>query len=197
MKLHTGDHVVIISGKDKGRTGTIMRVLHLKDRVVVSGINMRTRHMRKTAQQAGQRIQYEASIHVSNVMLVDPKTKKRTRIGAKIDEKGNKKRVAKASGELLPTKNAGGIAKATKTKAAPLKEAKETKEAKEGAKKGEPQIERQDAPPKKDPFWKRMVRFGADAEGGEPQGTVKSEDHSIPAETPTKQQYQRSSGRSQ
>lgn len=194
MKIHTGDHVVIITGKDKGQTGSVLRVLPTKNRVIVSGANMRTRHLRKTAQQAGQRIQYEASIHVSNVMLVDPKTKKRTRIGAKIDEKGNKKRFSKVSGELLPTKNAGATTKGTKTKAAPLKEAKETKVSKDG-KKDDIKTERQDAPPKKDPFWKRMVRFGADAEGETP-GAVSSEDHTIPPQTPTQQQYQRSSGRS-
>ena len=107
MKLHTGDHVVIISGKDKGKTGSILRVLASNGRIVVGGINMRTRHMKATPQRAGQKIQYEASIDISNVMLVDPKTKKRTRIGITTNEKGQKRRVAKASGEELPIKKAG------------------------------------------------------------------------------------------
>lgn len=100
MKLHTGDSVVIITGKDRGKTGRILRVLPEKSRVVVTGLNMRTRHMRKTAQAPGRIVRYEASIHASNVMAVDPKTKKRTRIGYK-EHDGKWERVAKKSGELL------------------------------------------------------------------------------------------------
>jgi len=100
MKLHTGDLVVIITGKDKGKTGRILRVLPDQGRVVVTGINMRTRHIRKTVQAPGRVVRYEASLHVSNVMAVDPKTKKPTRIGYKTDN-GMKKRIAKKSGEEL------------------------------------------------------------------------------------------------
>lgn len=102
MKIHVGDVVTVITGKDKGKQGTVSRVLPTKSRVVVEGINMRIRHIKKTAQQAGQRVSYEASIHVSNVMILDPKSKKPTRIGYKVDPKtGNKSRIAKASGEVI------------------------------------------------------------------------------------------------
>ena len=100
MKLHTGDTVVVISGKDKGKVGRILRTLETKGRVVVAGINMRTRHMKKTQQAPGRIIRYEAALDVSNIMLVDPKTKKRTRIGKRISD-GKKERFAKGSGEAL------------------------------------------------------------------------------------------------
>lgn len=100
MKLHTGDTVVIIAGKDKGKTGTILRVLETDNRVIVGGVNMRTRHVKKTYQEAGRIVKFEASIHASNVMLVDPKTKKRARIGYKV-EKGKKLRISKKSNEVV------------------------------------------------------------------------------------------------
>jgi large subunit ribosomal protein L24 len=120
MKLRTGDTVVIISGKDKGKTGSILRILPNTNRVVVTDINMRTRHIKATPQQPGQKIRYEASINASNVMLVDPKTKKRTRVGY-ATEKGKKFRIAKKSGEK--------ITGSSKTKA-------KATEAPKGAKKG-------------------------------------------------------------
>lgn len=146
MKIHTGDTVVIITGKDKGKSGRVTKILSDKNRVVVEGINMRTRHIKKTTQGPGQRISYEASIHASNVMIVDPKTKKATRIGYKMDEKKGKVRVAKASGEV--------IAKAAK--AAPA--AKGAKKA-DGAKK-EKEAPKSDAKPTKQPFWKRGAEGG-------------------------------------
>src|SRR3989344_1478969 len=102
MKLRTGDSVLIIAGKDRGKSGTVLRVLKNKGRLVVEGVNMRTRHIRKTAQQAGQIVRYEASIHASNVMIVDTKTKKPTRIRAGKDEKtGHKVRIAVKSGQAI------------------------------------------------------------------------------------------------
>src|SRR3989344_5032398 len=101
MKIHTGDTVYVISGKDKGKTGTVLRILHEQNRVVVEGVNMRVRHIKKTSQAPGQRVKYEASLSASNVMILDPKTKKPTRIGYKVDEKtGAKKRIARKSGEV-------------------------------------------------------------------------------------------------
>ncbi|MEK7137776.1 MAG: 50S ribosomal protein L24, partial [Patescibacteria group bacterium] len=88
MKLHAGDTVVVISGKDKGKTGRIMRVLLLEDRVIVAGVNMRTRHLKKTPQTPGRKVQYEASIHASNVALLDSKLKKPTRIGYRLTSDG-------------------------------------------------------------------------------------------------------------
>ncbi len=136
MKIHTGDVVIIMTGKDKGKQGTVTRVLETKSRVVVEGINMRTRHIKKTEQAPGQRITYEASIHVSNVAILDPKTKKPTRIGYKIDPKtGHKSRIAKASGEVI-------VKAVTKSD----KKAKTTAEKKNDATA---------AAPKKQAFWKR------------------------------------------
>lgn len=155
MKIRTGDLVLIISGKDKGKQGTVLRVLSSKNHVVVEGVNMRTRHIKKTPQAAGQRVQYEASLDASKVMIVDPKTKKPTRIGFKIDEKtGSKKRVAKASGEV--------IAKAAKTaakKTAPAKAAKTDEAGKTAEKKKETA-----KPETKQAFWKRSGAKGDSAE---------------------------------
>jgi large subunit ribosomal protein L24 len=148
MKIHTGDTVVINTGKDKGKQGTVIRVLADKNRVVVDGINMRTRHIKKTPQAAGQRISYEASIHVSNVQVIDPKTKKPTRIGYKVDEKGNKVRIARKSGEV--------IAKAAKA----TKAAKKTEDAaKDTPKKSD---KSQKPATDKSPFWKRGGKTAAD-----------------------------------
>jgi large subunit ribosomal protein L24 len=167
MKIHTGDTVLVISGKDKGKQGTVMRVLPHKQRVVIESINMRVRHIRKTAQEAGQRIKYEASIHVSNVMLLDPKTKKPTRVGYKVDPKtGNKSRVARVSGEALPL--------VAKTKAvAPKKGTKGTKGTKEEKEKhdeNKPEAEQaaevKTQGPKKQPFWKRAFTADEMKEGG-------------------------------
>lgn len=97
MKFKTGDQVVVIAGKDKGKTGKIMRVMHDINKVVVTGINIRTRHVKKTANKAGERIQYEAPLQASNVMIIDPETKKRSRIGYKKLETGKKQRFYKKS----------------------------------------------------------------------------------------------------
>lgn len=174
MKIRTGDTVVIITGKDKGKTGKVLRVLPLKSRVVVEGINMRTRHIPKTPQRAGQKIRYEASLHVSNVMLVDPKTKKRTRIGFVIED-GVKKRIARRSGEALTEIRASGAAESKATSKA---QGKKTA-SKKGGEKVEVPVQ---AIPKKKPFWKRFG-FGADAlrdEKSENEPTHMQEDHSVP-----------------
>lgn len=161
MRIHTGDFVLIIAGKDKGKTGTVLRVLG--DRLVVSDVNMRTRHIRKTTQGPGQRLKYEASIAASNVMVLDAKTKKPTRIGVKIDEKGHKVRIAKVSGEVLVVSKAKAAAKKG-PKAAPLKTKEDGKEPAQDA------SEKKVAGPERKPFWKRLS-FGAEAvkEGEEPK----------------------------
>ena len=76
MKISQGDTVVVIAGKDKGKQGTVVRTLKNEHRVIVSGVNMVTKHIKKTAQSEGKKITFEHSIHVSNVMILDPKTKK-------------------------------------------------------------------------------------------------------------------------
>lgn len=101
MKIKKGDTVVAIAGKNKGQTGKVVRTMPKADRVVVEGLNKVTRHMRKTKDRPGQKIQFEAPMHASNVMLVDPKTKKRTRIAHSKDEKGKKQRTSKKSNTVI------------------------------------------------------------------------------------------------
>ena len=97
MNLIKGDKVIVIAGKDKGKTGAIQKVDPKTNRVVVEGVNRRKWHIKPTQEQPGHIIDREAPVHVSNVALVDPKTKKATRVGYKV-ENGKKVRVAKKSG---------------------------------------------------------------------------------------------------
>ena len=101
MNFKTGDKVVVISGKDKGKEGKITTVLRKENKVVVEGINIVKKHIKPNGQNTGSIVEVEAPIHASNVMIIDPKTGKRTRIGHTIDKKGNKIRVAKKSNESL------------------------------------------------------------------------------------------------
>ncbi len=105
MKIKTGDKVKILSGKDKGKTGKVIQVLLNKKNsrlyVVVEGANILKKHLRAKKQgEKGQIIELPAPLHVSKVMLIDPKSGKPTRVGFKI-EGNEKKRVAKASGEFI------------------------------------------------------------------------------------------------
>jgi len=173
MKIHTGDFVIVISGKDRGKTGEVLRILPQADRVVVAGINMRTKHIRKNPQRAGQIIKYEASIHVSNVMVQDPKTQKPTRIGFVVDEKG-KRRIAKRSGETIIGAAKG---KGEKKQAANRGKADAAEKEKDAGKAAE-----KVSKPGKQPFWKSLG-FGAQALGD--AGEVKEEprmkrDQSVP-----------------
>lgn len=105
MKLHVkkGDKVIVISGNNKGATGTIQKVSIKNAIAIVEGVNLVKRHTRPSAQNPnGGIIEKEAPLHVSKLMLVDPKTGKATRIGRKIDEKtGKTVRIAKKSGEVI------------------------------------------------------------------------------------------------
>ena len=101
MNFKTGDKVVVISGKDKGKEGKITHVLRSENRVVVEGINIVKKHVKGNGQQAGSINEVEAPIHASNVMIIDPKTKKPTRIGHKIDKDGKKIRISKKSNSNL------------------------------------------------------------------------------------------------
>ena len=103
-KLHIkkGDTVYVNSGEDKGKTGRVLQVLINKDRAIVEGINMITKHSKPSAQSPQGGIEkMEAAIHISNLNLVDPKTGKPTRIGRKVDSKGKLVRYAKKSGEEI------------------------------------------------------------------------------------------------
>ncbi len=101
MKIKNGDTVVITTGKDRNKTGKIIRVLEKSNRVVVEGLNMVTKHVRKTAQKKGQKLNFEASLNASNVMLIDPKTKKGTRVGYQVSKEGKKERIAKKSNTVI------------------------------------------------------------------------------------------------
>jgi len=101
LKIKKGDKVVVITGRDKGKTGEVKQVLPAENRVVVDGVNMVKRHTKPSAGNAGGIVEKEASIHVSNVAYVDPKTDKPTRIGYKTLEDGRKVRFAKRSGEII------------------------------------------------------------------------------------------------
>jgi large subunit ribosomal protein L24 len=101
LKIKKGDKVVVITGRDKGKTGEVKQVLPAENRVVVDGVNMVKRHTAPSAGNAGGIVEKEASIHVSNVAYVDPKTDKPTRIGYKTLDDGRKVRFAKRSGEII------------------------------------------------------------------------------------------------
>ena len=101
MKVKKGDRVVVLTGKDKGKTGEVLRALPKEDRVVVAGVNMVKRHQRPGPGQAGGIDEREASIHVSNVAHVDPASRRPTRVGFKTLDDGRKVRFAKRSGELI------------------------------------------------------------------------------------------------
>lgn len=100
-RIRRGDRVVVTTGKDKGKIGEISQVLRRDGKVVVKGVNMLAKHQRPTAAHAGGIVRKEAPIHVSNVMLADPKNDRPTRIGMKIMEDGRKVRYAKRSGEII------------------------------------------------------------------------------------------------
>ena len=104
MKIRTDDQVIVISGKDKGKTGRVLRVDRKGDRVFVEGLNMIKRHQRpmpgRPNMQVGV-IEREGPIHVSNVAIVDPKDKKPTRVSVRRGDDGSRMRVTKRSGSEL------------------------------------------------------------------------------------------------
>ncbi|MCF6094809.1 50S ribosomal protein L24 [Microaerobacter geothermalis] len=103
-KLHvkSGDTVMVISGKDKGKKGRVLKAFPKEKRVLVEGVNMVKKHARPSqANPQGGILTQEAPIHVSNVMLLDPKSGEPTRIGYKVLDNGKKVRVAKKSGEVI------------------------------------------------------------------------------------------------
>ena len=102
MNLKVGDEVVVIAGSDKGKKGKILKTLRSENRVVVEGVHVIKKHQKPTGQETGGILEIEAPIHASNVMIVDPKTKKRTRIGHTTDSKTGKKiRITKKSNEKI------------------------------------------------------------------------------------------------
>ena len=102
-KIGKGDRVRVIRGNHRDMEGTVLRVLKDKDRVVVEGVNMRKRHSRPSqANPDGGILTFEAPIHISNVMLVDPTSGEASRVRARIDEDGTKERIAVKSGNPIP-----------------------------------------------------------------------------------------------
>lgn len=101
VKIKKGDQVIVRTGKDKGKKGEVLKVLPRENRAVVQGVNMIKRHTRPTQTQAGGIIEREASIDISNLAIVDPKTGEASRVGYKFLDDNRKVRVAKRSGEVI------------------------------------------------------------------------------------------------
>ena len=100
-RIKKGDKVVVLSGRDKGRSGEVIQVMPKESRALVRGVNMVTRHQKQTAAQEGGLIRKEGPIHLSNVAIADPTDGKPTRVGFKTLEDGRKVRFAKRSGETI------------------------------------------------------------------------------------------------
>ena len=100
MKIHKDDKVIVIAGKDKGKTATVQKAFPADKKIVMEWVNVVVRHMKRQGSTPGQKVSFEKPIDVSNVMLVDPKSGKPTRVGYKI-ENGKKVRFAKDSGTTL------------------------------------------------------------------------------------------------
>ena len=101
LKIKKGDHVVVLTGKDKGKHGEVLKMMPEENRAIVKGIAMIRRHQRQSANQDGGIISKEAAIHVSNLAIEDPKDGKPTRVGFKFLKDGRKVRFAKRSGEVI------------------------------------------------------------------------------------------------
>ncbi len=97
-KIRKGDKVIVRTGRDKGRTGEVIQVMRDEERALVRGVNLVKRHQRQTPTQEGGIISKEASIHLSNLALADPKDGRPTRVGFKVMTDGRKVRIAKRSG---------------------------------------------------------------------------------------------------
>jgi large subunit ribosomal protein L24 len=97
FRVRRGDTVVVVTGKEKGKRGEVEKVIPKKNRVVVKGVNVVTRHARPTQQNQEGLYTFEAPIHVSNVMLVDPDSGEPTKVGYRFTDSGEKVRVSKRS----------------------------------------------------------------------------------------------------
>ena len=104
LKIKKGDHVIVLTGRDKGKHGEVVEMLPKERRAIVRGVNVVRRHQRQTAAQEGGIVSKEAPIQISNLALEDPKDGKPTRVGFKFLDDGTKVRFAKRSGEVIPEK---------------------------------------------------------------------------------------------
>jgi large subunit ribosomal protein L24 len=100
-KIKKGDKVVVLTGRDRGKTGEVIQVLPKDDRALVRGVNMVKRHQRQSQSQEGGIVNKEASLHLSNLAVADPKDGQPTRVGFKVLDDGRKVRFAKRSGDLI------------------------------------------------------------------------------------------------
>ncbi len=102
LKIKKNDTVVVLTGEDKGKTGKVLKVLVDKQRAIVEGVNMVNKSAKPSAKNPqGGFVKQEASIHISNISLIDPKSGKPTRVAMKVNEEGKKVRIAKKSGEEI------------------------------------------------------------------------------------------------
>ena len=100
-KIKKGDNVMIMTGKDKGKTGEVLSVIPAKERLLVRGVNIVKRHTKPSQTAPGGIVERESTVHVSNVALIDPTSNKATKIGFRILEDGRKVRFSKSSSEIL------------------------------------------------------------------------------------------------
>jgi large subunit ribosomal protein L24 len=101
FKIKKGDKVVVLTGRDKGKSGEVLRVQRAENRVIVQGVNMMKRHTAPRPGEPGGIVEREAAIHVSNVAHIDPKSQQPTRVGYRFLDDGRKVRFARRSGEIL------------------------------------------------------------------------------------------------
>ena len=101
FKIRKGDRVTVITGRDSGKKGDVLRVLRKENRVLVQGVNMVKRHQSASQASAGGIIEKEAPLHISNVALIDPKSDQPTRVGYRLEAGGRKVRIARRSGEAI------------------------------------------------------------------------------------------------
>jgi large subunit ribosomal protein L24 len=101
LRIRKGDRVVVLAGKDKGKKGSVLKVLPKEERAIVQGVNVARRHQRQTAGQEGGIVAKEMPIHVSNLAHIDPKDDKPTKVGFKELQDGRKVRFARRSGEVI------------------------------------------------------------------------------------------------
>lgn len=131
MKYKVGDHVVVTTGKDRGKSAPIVRIDRKKGKVLLEGLNLKVKHVKGRDGNPGERVEISAPIDISNVAALDPKTKKPTRIGYKVDTDGNKVRYYKASGEVIADRMKGAAApKAKETSKDKKEDAKTPKKIK-------------------------------------------------------------------
>ena len=101
LKMKKGDRVIVIAGRDRGKTGEVLRVMPTEARVLVQGVNMIKRHTRQSPGEPGGIVEKEAPVHISNVAHIDPRDDKPTRVGWKTIEGDRKVRVARRSGDII------------------------------------------------------------------------------------------------